>query len=164
MRLLYSHPETGIACYAQAMPLEQLQTALGPLTEESYMAHVLGVTVPPGVKEVIILADDWKPPETRVFRNAWKIDRNAGQIVVDMELARDIQRDRIRGERKPQLEALDIAAVRAMTGTKPGQRDAAFVEIEAAKQKLRDAPAHPALEAAATPDELAAITLADLTT
>ena len=45
-------------------------------------------------------------PESRVFRGAWVLEGEA--IVVDMDLARDIARDKIRAEREPLLRDLDI--------------------------------------------------------
>jgi len=155
MRFIYEQPGGGIAI-CMAASKENLEQVLGPMSDESYRAHVLDKSVPPGVKNVFILADDWRPPQSRHFRNAWKLD--GGQILVDMPTARNIQRNAIRAERAAQWVDFDIAAMRALS-----RRDVAEVDaIEAAKQKLRDAPAHPAIEAAATPEQLAAITLADV--
>lgn len=187
MRLTYTDPETGIAVIMHAAPKHSLERVLGPLSEENYMAHVIGKSLPAGVKEVIVMSDDWTPPESREFRNAWKIEN--GQVIVDMPKARDIHRDKIRAERRRNFETLDIAAAKAM-GAMIRNRSAfrkieeltddeaaaakadldarhALLEdgaerVEVAKQKLRDAPAHPAIEAADTPEALSAITLAQL--
>lgn len=156
MRFMYTRPDGGVSI-GSAVPKEDVERHVGPLTEENYMAFVLGKSLPKGVKQVLILADDWAAPESRHFRNAWKIS-DEGHVEVDMERARDIQRDHIRAERAPQFTKLDVEMVQAM-----GRDDkAALADVEARKQALRDAPAHDALKAAATPDELAAIKLADL--
>lgn len=156
MRLMYTHPSTGLAAIVIAAPKANLERVLGTLTEDAYMAHVIGKSLPKGVKEVIVLADDWKAPESRVFRNAWKID--GGQIKVCMDTAKGIQRDRVRQERASRFAPLDVDAMKAI-----GKEDkAALAEIEAKKQKLRDAPSHPAIDAASTPEALAAIKLDDL--
>ena len=71
-------------------------------------------------------------------------------ISVNMAKAKEIKKEYIRRERKPKLEALDLDFMRAVES---GDTDAQAT-IAAKKQALRDAPADPAIEAAATPDEL----------
>lgn len=91
--------------------------------------------------------DPSEKPLDRTFRDAWK---DTGKIDVDMVKARDIQRDRIRAKRKPKLEALDIEYMKAHE-----KADVlAMNRIVAQKQALRDAPAHPDIEAAQTPEAL----------
>lgn len=73
-------------------------------------------------------------------------------IDVDMVLARDALRARLRAARGPLLAALDVAFIRALeAGDKAAQ-----AEITARKQALRDAPDAPEIAAAATPDDLTA--------
>jgi len=80
-------------------------------------------------------------------------------ITVNMNKAREIQRDVIRAERKPQLEALDVDYMKALEdGDTPAQQ-----AIVGVKQALRDVTADPRIEAATTPDELKALTLDVLT-
>lgn len=67
-----------------------------------------------------------------------------------MNKARDIKRDMIREERKPLLEALDVAYMRAVEI----QDAEKMTEVAAKKQALRDCTKDPAIDAAATPDEL----------
>lgn len=92
---------------------------------------------------------DAELPPDRTFRDAWFHD---GKIRVDMEKAKDIWRETIRADRKPILESLDVAFIRALeTG------DAELVgDIRAQKQALRDATDDPIIDAAATPEELKA--------
>jgi hypothetical protein len=54
-------------------------------------------------------------------------------IIVDIDKAKDITKDRLREERKPQLEALDIQMLRNFSNQE------LLNEIEAKKQVLRDA-------------------------
>jgi hypothetical protein len=89
-------------------------------------------------------------PSDRTFRDAWKHD-----LSVDMAKARDIQRDRIRAARAPQLAAL---SEQFMLAIEVGD---AKTQAAVAKQKqvLRDATKHPDIEAAKTPEALKAVTL-----
>jgi len=81
-------------------------------------------------------------------------------ITVDMTKAREIKRDQLRAERQPVLEALDVAYMRAQEAGDTAKQDA----IAADKQALRDATVDPAIDAAATPDELKAVTLPSIST
>jgi hypothetical protein len=54
-------------------------------------------------------------------------------IIVDIDKAKDITKNRLREERKPQLEALDIQMLRNFSNQE------LLNEIEAKKQVLRDA-------------------------
>jgi hypothetical protein len=54
-------------------------------------------------------------------------------IIVDINKAKDITKDRLREERKPQLEALDVQMLRNFSNQE------LLVQIEAKKQVLRDA-------------------------
>ena len=94
-------------------------------------------------------------PTDRTFRGAWQF--NGAAVEIDMAAARDIHRDNLRAERKPLLEALDVAYMRAL------EDDTGTVNITAEKQVLRDVTADPRIDAAATPDELKALTLDVLT-
>jgi hypothetical protein len=54
-------------------------------------------------------------------------------ITINLNKAKDITKDRLREERKPQLEALDIQMLRNFSSQE------LLTEIEAKKQVLRDA-------------------------
>jgi len=79
--------------------------------------------------EFKIVRDD-KVPGDRAFRNAWEYDK--GAIRVDIPKAQWITKERLRAERKPLLEALDVDALRALEGGMD------LTQIKADKQKLRD--------------------------
>lgn len=76
-------------------------------------------------------------------------------ITVNMDKAKEIQRNNLRKERAPLLAALDVEFMRAVENN-----DATLQEtIREKKQLLRDAPSSPEIDAAQTPDELKAVTL-----
>jgi len=69
-------------------------------------------------------------PTDRTFRNAWTVE--AGNVVVNIDKAKALTKDRLRAERKPLLEAQDVEFQRAQeTGA-----DTAVIIKE--KQRLRD--------------------------
>jgi hypothetical protein len=72
-------------------------------------------------------------------------------ITVDMSKAREIWRNVIRAARDPKLAALDIEFQRCL---EYGEDTSAIV---AQKEALRDAPQDPAIDTAATPEELKAV-------
>ena len=71
-------------------------------------------------------------------------------INVNMTKARDIWRDKIRAERKPKLEKLDVDYMRAVEADDATEKAA----IATKKQVLRDATSDPAIDAATTPEAL----------
>ncbi len=94
-------------------------------------------------------------PANRVFREAWAKDSSKPAIEINMGKAREIQRDRIRLERDECWGAADAAwNIAQESNDASGLRKAA-----AYRQALRDAPTHPSIDAAQTPDKLAAVTL-----
>ena len=72
-------------------------------------------------------------------------------IIIDIAKAKDITKDRLRAERKPKLEALDVEQMKVL-----GDPDA-INAIDALKQQLRDAPA--SVDSMTTVEELKAVTL-----
>jgi hypothetical protein len=96
---------------------------------------------------------DYETPVERTFREAWTFggDPEAGIISVNMDKAKDLWRNKIRAAREAEFAALDAAFMKAM------ETGADTTEIVAKKQTLRDAPAHPDIDAATTPDELKAV-------
>ena len=84
------------------------------------------------------------------FRNAWSCDSDMNPSV-DISLAKDVWRDKIRKARKPKLEELDIQYMRAQEAGEDTS------EIVATKNKLRDFPAKPEIDSATTVEELKAI-------
>ena len=94
----------------------------------------------------------------RTYRNAWKDAPGRNKPDHDMPKARDIHREILRQKRAASLETLDVEYQRAdEAGDQQKKRD-----IAAQKQKLRDVTSHPRIEAAATVDDLKALTLDEL--
>ena len=102
-------------------------------------------------------AADYTLPTERTFREAWEADASAGVISVDMAVAKDIWRDKIRQARTEPLAALDTTYMKAL------ETSASTTQIIADKQALRDAPTHADIDASTTPEELAAVQPAGLT-
>ena len=75
-------------------------------------------------------------------------------IIIDIAKAKDITKDRLRAERKPKLEALDVEQMKVI-----GDQDA-INAIDGLKQQLRDAPAQ--VDNLTTVEELKAAILPDV--
>lgn len=73
-------------------------------------------------------------------------------ITVNMEKAREVKRNQIRTQRKPIIEELDVAYIRAQESGDTAKMN----EVVSKKQALRDATESPEIDAATTPDELKA--------
>lgn len=136
-RIIYSRPDGGVSI---VIP-----------TGEIDIDAVIAKDVPAGVEHEIV--DVESIPADRDYRNAWEISE--GKIGVNMPKAFEIQKDRLRMERKPLLEALDVEYMQAL---EKGDT-AAQAAIAAQKQSLRDATDHPLIAEATTPEELKAVTL-----
>ncbi len=105
-------------------------------------------------------------PANRKFRDAWQLDGDV--IEVDLDAARDIVRKKLRQDRRAKFDNLDRVIFPLSRKVIRGQaltasQAAAFDVAEGKAQKLRDAPAHPSIAAAATVADLDAITLDTVT-
>ena len=99
-------------------------------------------------------ASSVKVPADRTFRGAWQFEGDA--IEVSMDAAKEIHKDVLRAERAPLLAALDVDLMKAL---ELGESTAA---VAASKNALRGVTADPRIEAAATPEELKALSIAVL--
>jgi L-rhamnose isomerase len=72
-------------------------------------------------------------------------------ITINLDKAKDITKDRLRTERKPMLESLDVVQLRNLNNPE------VLAEIEAKKQALRDATSQ--VDTMTTLDELKAASL-----
>lgn len=152
MKLSYRNEE-GVVAIVYGAAKHMIERSLGcKLTDEEYR-EIVAKGVPEGAAEVQELPDDWQPVEDRTFRDAWEIDGKG--VSVHMGKARDIHRNTLRRLREAEFAKLDVDSLRAQ---EKGDK-AELAKVTERKQKLRDAPAHPLIEAAATPEELKAITL-----
>ena len=94
---------------------------------------------------------DYTIPAERTFRGAWEANTEQSVISVDMILARDIWRNKIRSARVEQLASLDTAYMKAL------ETNSDTTQIVADKQALRDAPALSSINLASTPEQLVSI-------
>lgn len=106
------------------------------------LEQIIAKDVPAGLPYEVV--EDSAILTDRTFRNAWKHD-----LSVDIPKAQEITKARIRNERKPLLEALDVEVMRNMSDP------VKLAEIEAQKQVLRDLPQQ--VDNLKTVDELKAI-------
>lgn len=96
-------------------------------TGELPIEQVLTKDCPAGA---IIVDSDTLPNEHNDFFNAWELADDV--VSVNFDKAKEITKDRLRAERKPLLEAQDVAFQRAL------ESGADTAEIVAEKQRLRD--------------------------
>ena len=87
--------------------------------------EIIAKDVPADIPYEIV--DDSAIPTDRTFRNAWKHD-----LKVDIAKAKEITKNRLRTERKPLLETLDVEVMRNISDP------VKLAEIEVQKQVLRD--------------------------
>lgn len=114
----------------------------------------INVVVLPDFATDPCLVDEELIPQDRTFRDAWASDGKGG-VTHDMPKARDLHREKLRLERAPLLEKLDVDYSRADETQDSGGKERIALE----KQRLRDITNHPAIEAAQTVDDLKAITI-----
>lgn len=114
--VLSKDPETGALAFTMPAPdlspQEALQYAVYP--ESAVVKYP---------SDLPVGEDDFIP--------AWRLD-TANNVYVDIPTARIMTKDRLRTERKPLLEALDVAFMKAL------ETGASTAAIVAEKQRLRD--------------------------
>ena len=126
-------------------------------TEDDFVARIAAKDVPEGAMHVQIVDAD-AIPEDREFRNAW--DYNDEQVLVDIDLAKNLVKDKLRIERAPILASLDIEYQRA-DEENDGIKKASIV---AQKKALRNITADPRIEEATTVEELKQVTIESVLT
>ena len=115
-------------------------------TGELPIEEVLAKDCPAGA---IIVDASTLPEEYNEFFNAWVL--NDVVVSVDFTKAQEITKDRLRTERTPLLQALDVAQLRNLADP------VILADIEAKKQVLRDATKQ--VDSLTTLDELKAVQL-----
>ncbi len=115
-------------------------------TEDDFIKRIMAQVVPADAKTISQCLPEEIPERT--FRGAWALI--GGKITHDMTKARNIHRDRMRHARKPKLEALDVAYLRADEISDAVLKSQIFLQ----KQALRDVTALPAIETATNVDQL----------
>ena len=114
-------------------------------TGEIPIDEVLSKDCPEGA----IIVDSNVLPEDHSFFSAWEL--TGSTITININKAKEITKDRLRAERKPLLEAQDVAFQRAL------ESNADTSSIVAEKQRLRDITNQ--VDTANTVEELKSITL-----
>ncbi|TXH52553.1 MAG: hypothetical protein E6Q97_15525 [Desulfurellales bacterium] len=107
--------------------------------------------VPVSITEI----DPATVPQDRTFRDAWSFDHEAKAFDHDMGRARETHRQALRVQRTPLLATLDVEISKAVA---KGDSKA-ITDVEKERQRLRDITKDPRIDAAATVDDLKAITL-----
>lgn len=150
-KIIYTRPDGGLSVVTPIINTHALVDGkLVPqpedISEEQAIQRALAKLPADAVGVQVI--DASLVPTDRTFRNAWKA--GTGCIEHDMAKCRELHRNKLREMRKPKLEALDVEYMKALEKND----QVAIAAIVAKKQALRDAPADPAIEAAATPETL----------
>lgn len=89
-------------------------------------------------------------PDNRHFREAWSLSGTV--ITEDLDISKEIFKDKIREVRTPLLETEDVTYMRAIEDDDSAAKTASATK----KQSLRDAPADPAIASATTIEDLKA--------
>lgn len=132
-------------CVMCLRPDANLEEELAKLTEDGSVSFVEAVQI-----------DKARIPKDSAYREAWEF--NGSDVVYNLEKAKEAHRNKLRSARIEAFEKLDIEISKALA-----QGDQAKVsEIEAKRQKLRDAPTSSRVASVDTLDKLKALTLDEL--
>lgn len=96
------------------------------MNEQQFLQFIIERDLPAGASDIRIV-EDHEIPDDRTFRDALQPDLTHCPVK-----SAEITRDRLRQERKPLLEQLDVEMIRAMAKGEDHQH------IEERKQRLRD--------------------------
>lgn len=108
--------------------IEFIESEGGQLTKDDVL-NLLKSSIPPWAQDVRVV-DESELPTDRHFRDAWKWDGDA--IKPDIERAREITKDKLRLERAPLFQELDVQFYKAM------ERGEDTTPIVAEKNRLRN--------------------------
>lgn len=139
------HPATGVIMWEREPSYEAITSEI-ERASASFDADKLPIK-----SWRIIERDDI--PVDRTYRNALR--DNGKKLQHNMPHARELHRESLRAERRDLFPLLDGEYLKAVDTGDSMSREA----IARKKQGLRDAPAHPSIEAAKTTEQLKALTL-----
>lgn len=97
------------------------------------LEEICAKDIPTGVPYLVIDSSDL--PENPEFAGAWtvpNIDKGGSVITINLDRAKEIKKESLRRQRKPLLEAQDVAFQRAL------ESNSDTTSIVAEKQRLRD--------------------------
>lgn len=119
-------------------------------TEDEFAARIARKDMPPDTFGARVLDPSELPSGAAEedYRDAWR-DNGVG-IGVDLTVARELHRAKLRRLRRPKLEALDVEYQKANDAGDLALK----AQISLKRQALRDVTKDPAIDAAATVDEL----------
>tara|TARA_R110000824_G_scaffold153752_1_gene325481 strand:+ start:576 stop:1004 length:429 start_codon:yes stop_codon:yes gene_type:complete len=121
-RIIYTRLDGGVSVVTPNINTNEI------LTEEEALQRAFdklpSSAINPQIVEANTISSD------RTFRNAWEKDEKV--IKTNMTKAKDMTKDRLRAERKPLLEAQDVAFQRAL------EESADTSAIVTEKKRLRD--------------------------
>lgn len=158
-KIIYTRPLDGGLSIVNPAPQAQLKDE----SEDDFIQRIFDKDVPEDAINPQIIDESELPDlqidpeitdlqeimiEKRHFRDGWVF--NNGKVEHDMDKCREIQKAKMRVERKPLLEKLDTDFMRAL---EDGDSES-MTTIKDKKQTLRDVTAHPDIAAAETPEEL----------
>lgn len=123
MNIIWKKPDGGIAVTHLTSEAESIEHEALKLKERG--------DIPPDWE---IAATDIDLPTDREFRAAWAWTTDKPSIDIDITKAKGVTKDRLRRERQPLLEQLDLDFMKAMENND----SAAMESIKAEKQRLRD--------------------------
>lgn len=127
---MYTRPDGGISIVVPA-PKSDLEKVLGPISQETYEAHVWERSVPSDAINPRYV-DEGGVPEDRKFRGAWVDATPEASVDIDLALAKDVALNDLRNKRKDLMVKLDIEF---MTKLEKGED---LTDVKLRKQQLRD--------------------------
>ena len=147
-KIIYTRPDGGLSV---VNPVINTIGEIVGFTEEQALQRALVKLPKDAINPQIV--EPQVIPADRTFRNAWA--HGGDKVIHDMPKCREIWKDRLRAARTPKLSALDVEYLIA-----DEKGDSVLkAQIVAKKQILRDVTSNPAIDAAATPEDLKAIAL-----
>lgn len=122
--IVYEHPEGGVV---EVFPAPLAMRPGEP--EDAFIERIRAKDVPASQASKVVARQELPDHD---FRAAWRYA--GGDLTVDLDHAKEIQKDRWRAARGPLLDALDVQSIRA---TEAGDQKA-LGDVVLAKQALRD--------------------------
>lgn len=131
MKIMYTRPEDNGVSIVIAVPKENIEKILGPMTQEQYEQHVRDASIPANALNVKVISDEDLPAD-REFRDAWVDVTPDTKVNIDLARAKDLKLKELRQRRNALLEAKDKDYMVAL------EKGEDLAPIQAKKQALRD--------------------------
>lgn len=132
MKIMYTRPEDNGVSIVIAVPKEDIERVLGPLTQTQYEAHIIERSIPDNALNVKLISEEDLPAD-RKFRNAWVDVTPDTKVNIDLARAKELKLEEMRQKRNVLLDKEDKNYMVALErGEDPDS-------IKSRKQALRDA-------------------------